>query len=119
MASAVSWMLHLDVADGQLDTFRALMEEMVESTRSDEAGALVYEWFLSEDGRACHLYERYADPAAAMEHLGNFGSSFAERFFACVQPSSFHVYGEPGDEVRAALTEFGAVFLGTFGGFAR
>jgi quinol monooxygenase YgiN len=111
-------MLHLDVVDGQLDTFRALMEEMVAATRG-EAGALVYEWFLSEDGRVCHLYERYADPAATMEHLGNFGANFAERFFACVQPAAFHVYGEPGDEVRAALEGFGAVFLGTFGGFAR
>ena len=29
------------------------------------------------------------------------------------------VYGEPSDEARAALDGFGAVYLGTFGGFSR
>jgi quinol monooxygenase YgiN len=118
MSTVVSWNLQLAVRDGRLDDFRTLMREMVESTQA-EAGALVYEWFLSEDGKACDLYERYADSTAAMAHLGTFGSQFAERFLACVEPTAFHVYGDPSPEVRSVLSGFGAVHYGWFGGMAR
>lgn len=116
--STVSWNLRLDVNPGSLDDLRALMNEMVESTRAED-GAQAYEWFISEDGAVCHICERYADSAAAMAHLGTFGSTYAERFLACLAPTAFHVYGAPSDDVRAVLDGFGAVYLGTFGGFAR
>ena len=118
MSSTVSWNLQLAVRDGQLDAFRSLMEEMVESTLA-ETGTLTYEWFLSEDGTICHLNERYADSEAAMVHLGNFGSKFAERFLACVDPTALHAYGNPDEAAREVLLGFNAVFLGAFGGFAR
>lgn len=118
MSNVVSWSLHLTVRDNRLDDFRSLMEEMVESTRS-EPGALIYEWFLSEDTKECHLHERYRDDEAVMVHLGNFGSKFADRFMACVEPTAFNVYGNPSEEARAVFNSFGAAFLGTFGGFAR
>ena len=66
-----------------------------------------------------HIYERYADSDAAVVHLGNFGAKFAERFLQCFEPTDLYVYGEPSDEARAALDGFGAVYLGTFGGFSR
>jgi len=54
-----------------------------------------------------------------MAHLGGFGENFADRFLACFRSTALYVYGEPTDEVRAALAGFGAVHLGTMGGFAR
>lgn len=118
MSTAVSWNLQLAVRDGRLDDFTSLMNEMVESTRAED-GAQAYEWFITEDGAACHIYERYADSDATMVHLGAFGSRFAERFLACVEPTGFSVYGDPSDDVRAVLDGFGAIYLGWFGGFAR
>ena len=94
------------------------MAEMVESTRQ-EAGTLGYEWFLGEEGATCHIHERYTDSDAVMAHLGNFGANFAERFLQCFEPTGLAVYGEPSSEARAALDGFGAVYLGTFGGFVR
>jgi quinol monooxygenase YgiN len=117
MSGVISWSLHLSVNEGQMDSARALMAEMVEATRS-EAGSLGYEWFVSEDGSAVHINERYADSAATMEHLGNFGANFAERFMSCFTPTGFNVYGEPSGEVRAVLDGFGAAYMGTMGGFA-
>ena len=118
MSDTVSWNLQLSVREGRLDDARDLMAEMVESTRG-EAGTLGYEWFLGGGGTACHILERYADSDAAMVHLGNFGDKFAERFLQCFEPTGLCVYGEPSDEARAALDGFGAVYLGTFGGFNR
>lgn len=117
MSGTVSWVLALSVNDGKLDEFRTLMEEMVTATR-EESGALMYEWFLGEDG-SCHLYERFTDDEATMVHLGNFGSKFAGRFLGCVTPTGFSVYGNPGAEVRQALSGLGPAYLNTFGGFAR
>ncbi len=118
MSDTVSWNLQMSVREGQLSDARDLMPEMVEATR-DEAGTLGYEWFLGGDGTVCHIHERYADSDAAMVHLGNFGAKFAERFLQCFEPTGLFVYGEPSDEARAALDGFGAVYLGTFGGFSR
>ena len=118
MTGAISWNLQLTVQEGRLEAARALMSEMVAATRNEE-GAVLYEWFLSEDGGVCHICEKYRDSAAALEHLGNFGANFAERFLMSFVPTSLHVYGKPSDEVRGILDGFGATYLAPFGGFAR
>ncbi|MCH1571788.1 MAG: antibiotic biosynthesis monooxygenase [Longimicrobiales bacterium] len=117
MSATISWNLQLVVQDGKLDDARALMDEMVEAT-AQEAGARGYEWFISSDDQTCHICERYVDSDATLEHLGNFGANFAERFLQCFTPTALYVYGEPSDDVRAALDGFGAVYLGNMGGFA-
>ena len=118
MDGEVSWVVELSVKAGQFEPFRALMEEMVTSTR-EETGAMSDQWFVSDDGAAVHIYERYSSSEAVMEHLRNFGAKFAERFLAAVDPSRFMVYGTPSDEVKAGLSAFGPTYLGPFGGFAR
>ena len=119
MSDAISWVLELAIKDGQLDAFKALAQEMTEATQADEPGTSHYEWFISEDGKAVHIYERYADSAALMVHLGNFGAKFAERFMASVDPTRFMVYGDASAEVRAALAGLGAAHMTQFVGFAR
>lgn len=118
MSDVVSWILTVDVKPGELETFRALMDELVTHTKT-ETGALTYEWFVTDDGTQVDLYERYTDSDAAMVHLRAFGEHYARRFMASVTPSRFRVYGDPNEAVRGALTRMGAEFLGTFGGFAR
>lgn len=118
MSDSISWNLQMNVVDGKLEEFRALMNEMVESTQA-EAGTLSYEWFISSDGSVCHINECYKDSAATLEHLAGFGANFAERFMASVEPTSFSVYGPASDEVREALAGFQPAHLDFFGGFRR
>ena len=118
MPNTISWNLRMSVHEGHLDDARALMFEMIRATR-EEPGCLGYEWFLDGEGNAYHINERFADSDAAVAHLDNFGSKFADRFLTIFEPTSLHVYGEPSDEARAALDLFGAVYLGTLGGFNR
>lgn len=119
MSDNVHWVLELTIKDGALDGFKALMNEMVSATQANEPGTLNYEWFIDQAGQTCHLYERYADSAATMTHLGSFGAKFAERFLALAAPTRFVVYGNPNAEVRNALAGFGAVHMTQIAGFAR
>jgi quinol monooxygenase YgiN len=114
----VWWILKCAVKDGQLDAFEELMGEMVAATR-DEPGALAYEWFVSDDGTAVHLYERYADSDAAITHIDGFLTSWASRFTGCVDVKGFTVYGSPSDAAREKMAPLNANVLAPWGGFVR
>jgi quinol monooxygenase YgiN len=116
MTDEVAWLLELTVNPGELETVRALMEEMVASTRA-EAGALSYAWYVSDDGTTVAIYERYADSAAVLTHLATFGENFAQRFLGAMSPTRFTVFGTPSDEAKQALSGFAPAYLGFFGGF--
>jgi quinol monooxygenase YgiN len=119
MSNIIEWVLEMQVQDGQMDNVMPLVEEMVAATQADEAGALHYEYYMSEDGNSCTVLERYADNAAVMAHLGNFGAKFAERFMACFAPTKFTVYGPANAEVMGALAGFGATNQARVAGFHR
>jgi quinol monooxygenase YgiN len=119
MRDNIFWLLEVAIKPGEFNNFKALMKEMVEATQANEPNTLNYEWTITEDSQSCHIYERHLDSAAAMMHLGAFGEKFAERFMAAVEPTRLVVYGTPNNEVKEALSGFGAVFMAPFGGFAR
>src|SRR5262245_11789779 len=83
----LSWIVELDVLPGRLAALRKLMKEMVSSARRKEPGTTAFEWFIAENGRTCHIYERYVDSKAALVHVETFGKAFAPRFLACVKPT--------------------------------
>lgn len=118
MSEHVFWLAAAAIKPGQLDNLRALMTEMVESTQQ-EVGTLSYEWVTDVDGTVLHVFERYADSAAVMVHMGTFSQKYAKRFMSAVDVTGFNVYGNPNDEVRQLLSGFGAVFFVPFGGFTR
>jgi quinol monooxygenase YgiN len=119
MNTHVCWMLEMQVREGRDDDFRALMAEMAAATEANEPGTLAYEWSLSADGRQCHLWERYADSAAALVHGATFGSRWAARFFDVLAPVRLVLYGSPSDEVKAALAPFSPVVMAPAAGFSR
>ena len=87
MTENVYWLLELAINPDRFEDFKNLMAEMVEATQRNEAGALDYEWTISDDRQVCHLYERYQDSAAAMTHLESFGANFAARFMEVLKPT--------------------------------
>jgi len=118
MDEQVAWHVELAVKPGALEDFRTLTGEMVEATLG-EPGVLSYERFVSADGKVVHVYERYADSAAAVVHLRTFRRTFGDRFAALVDRTRFTVYGTPSAELRGMLDGFGAIYLTPFGGFTR
>ena len=119
MSDVIEWVLEMQVQDGQADNVQALLDEMVSATQADEPGALHYEYYMPDDRSTCTVLERYADNAAVMAHLGNFGAKFAERFMTCFAPTRFTVYGPANAEVMGALAGFGATNQSRVAGFHR
>jgi quinol monooxygenase YgiN len=119
MSDNVYFLAEVTIKQGKFDNFKALVEEMVEATKANEPNTLNYEWSISEDSQSCHIYERYANSAATMTHLGTFREKFEERLVAAVEPTRFVVYGTPNNEVKESLSGLDAVFMTPFGGFAR
>ena len=118
MESHVSWVIELAVKDGKLADFTALMEEMVAGT-STEPATLAYEWYVSDDERVVHIFEKYADSEAMISHVSGFLEKWAARFLECVDPTRFVVYGDPSEAARELLAGFGPTYLGPWGGFSR
>ena len=119
MSSNISWLLTLNVKEGQLENFKKLMSEMVDFVNQNEPDTSNYEWYLSDDEKTLHIYERYNDSAAVMTHLKGFGENFAERFMGCLDPTGFTVYDNPGADVKDALAAFGPAYMSQANGFAR
>lgn len=115
----VSWMFELGVKEGREADLRALMAEMAEATERNEPRTLEYEWYLSEDGRTLHLWERYADEQAALAHTKTFDARFATRFFDILRPERITLYGRDTDAVRAAMGALRPPVLRRAAGFAR
>ena len=117
MSDSVFFVLELEVKPGQIDDLRTVMREMVELTRL-EPGTLNYEWFLSDDGARCHIYERYADSGAVLAHGATFPENLNERFLT-FQPTRLTVYGRANEAVGEALSALAPAFLQPLGGFVR
>jgi quinol monooxygenase YgiN len=119
MTENVHWVLELSVDPDRFEDLKTLIADLIEATQRNEAGALNYEWAISEDRQVCHVYERYQDSAAAMTHLESFGANFAARFMQVVEPTRMVVYGTPSAQVKEALAVMDPVYMAPFGGFGR
>lgn len=119
MSGHIFWILETAVKPGERSDLDVLMKDMVTDIEANEPGVLNYEFFVSEDGTSCHVYERYVDSAAVMAHMGYFGSNFMERFMSILEPTSLTLYGDASDEVREALAGFAPASMLPAPGFAR
>jgi quinol monooxygenase YgiN len=119
MEDQVSWALELAIKPGELDAFKALLEEMVDDTRSAEPNTLAYRWFISDDGATVHSSETYADSEALVAHVNGFVAKWAERLLAAADVTRFTVYGNPSPAAKELLDGFGAAYLVPLSGFSR
>jgi len=117
MSGAIAWQVELVIRPGELDNFRTLTSAMVESTQG-ERGVLIYERFVSADGKVVYVYERYTDSAAAVAHLLAFANMYGERFTTLVERRRFMVFGTPRAELQRILDRFDATYLRPFDGFS-
>lgn len=115
----VYWVLRVEVADGKLDDFKALVHKIVAATARHEPGALEYEYSVSADGKTVDILERYRNSAAVVTHIDNFGKAFAKDFLALVKPTSLVVYGPADEAAKKAIAGFNPTYMTLFDGFTR
>ena len=117
MSERVYWMLEVEILPGQLENFRTVARDLIASTQS-EPDTLAYEWNLTEDESACHIFESYRNSDALVAHVKGF-HKFAERFMQACRPTRFDVYGPANAEAKAILADFGPRYYSHLGGFSR
>jgi quinol monooxygenase YgiN len=116
-ADDVGWHIVMTVNAGMEDAVQPLLDRMVTATESTEPDALTYDYMGFGD--QIHITERYADNAAAMTHMGNFGAKFAEEFMQTFALNSIAVYGPAGDDLKAVLEPFAPLYMTRISGFSR
>lgn len=110
--------LDVDVPLDKRGGFEAVMAELVADAER-EPGTLVYEWNFAEDGRTCHIHERYRDVEHGDVHVRNFAENYAGRFFELIGGIRATIYGEPGDYIRSALDGVKPAYFRRLAGFNR
>lgn len=117
MSTELSWVFEAAVKPDALDEYGALARKISADNRAAEPGQKVFEWFM--DGQDVHIYERYQDSAAALAHVQRFVENFASSFLSLCTPTRMSVYGEPSDELKAAIAGFNPRYLEPLAGHAR
>jgi quinol monooxygenase YgiN len=118
MHGHLSWLVELDIKEGQFEAAHSLMEEMVEHT-AKEPTSHTYDWYISDDKSVAAIYERYDDSEAAHTHLKGFLEVFVERFVSVFDATRFVVYGSPHEDLKADLEDWNPLYLSYWGGFRR
>lgn len=117
MSAEISWVFEAAVKPDALDKYSALAREITADNQADEPGQQILEWYIN--GQDVHIYERYQDSAAALTHVQRFLEHFAGRFLDMCTPTRMSVYGQPSDELKAAITGFNPTYLEPLAGHTR
>ena len=110
---AVKWVIH----EGKLDEFKALAAEATALVESNEPNMLGYHWYMDAAQKNCTLIEQFPSAEHILVHLGNVGGVLGK--LVEISDISIDVFGEIGDEARAALDPLGAVYHDHLSGFSR
>jgi len=89
--------------EGELEEFKRLSAQLMETVRSQDTGTLQYAIYFNEDQSDCIVLERYRDSEALVEHAGHLGDLGR----AIPGLVSSELLGEPSADVRAKLVGSG------------
>ena len=120
MSDLVNFQIDLKVTDGQLETFKGQVAEMVSFFKTEESGTLIYNWYISEANYKGILPERYKNNQAAIKHVNNFVSGkYVDRLMSICTFESITILGDASDELKETLKDFTEDFRNHIGGFVR
>lgn len=89
--STVELHAKLGIRPGQLDAFKAHVNDIVEDARRLDTSTLRFDWYISDDGTRCEVHEVYANAAAFFEHGQHIMQARARLFADCVDSNEHHV----------------------------
>ena len=120
MSDLIDFQIDLKVADGQLETFKGLVAEMISFIKNEEPGTLIYNWYISEANRKGTLLERYENNQAAIKHVNDFVSGkYVDFLMSICTFESITILGYASNELKETLKDFTEDFRNHIGGFVR
>ena len=118
MTKTIRVVIEFKISAGKLVDVKKTLNAAIETTKAKDTGALGYEFFFNNDESALYALETYKDSAAVLSHFALIGDLLNE-LMANAQPSRMEVFGEPSDELAAALEPFSPSVFKHWGGFTR
>jgi quinol monooxygenase YgiN len=115
----VTWTIECTINPDDLPQVQQLAEDLSHLCLHEEPDTHGYEWSVDPSGSIVHIFERYADSAAAMLHIRLFEERFAERFRALLKPERVVLIGSPSDELITSLAALSPLVLQPLVGFHR
>ncbi len=110
-------MFEVTVNRESLDEFKALVARVSVEDEAAEPDSLNLECFA--DGHDVHFYERFQDSPSAVFHLQRLMEHYVGLLLGLSTPTRMTVYGEPSEELQAALAGFSPRYLSTVAGYTR
>lgn len=115
----ITWTIECTDDPVDLPQVQQVAEDLSHLCLHKESDTHGYEWSVDPTGTTVHIFERYADSAAAMLHIRLFEERFTERFHALLQPQRVMLIGDPSEELLASLAGLRPLVLRPPVGFHR
>jgi quinol monooxygenase YgiN len=106
---------HLTICEGQLDSFKQAVAEVVRQAREKDTRTLRYDFFLSDDGRRCEVHEAYVDADAFVAHQQHTAEARTRLLHQFAEDHRVAFYGELSPALTHMMTRLpGADAIGRF-----
>jgi quinol monooxygenase YgiN len=110
--------LRVGISQDKKEGFEQIMHELVDVAER-EPGTLMYEWFICDEGKTCHIHERYANEREGDKHVRNFAENYAARFFDHITAIEGVVSANASPYIRAVLDGIKPTYAAKAAGFNR
>ena len=100
----------LKIRDGELESFKQQVAEIMSLTRASDMRPLRYDWFLSDDGTVCEVHEAYANADALLAQQHRVGEAKMKLFRDYVAGHEMKFFGELSPALTGALESMGTAF---------
>jgi quinol monooxygenase YgiN len=117
--SRIRLLVDIDIHEGKFAEFEAIAKKMV-AVSEQEPGTLAYHFLLSADRKHGRLVEGYTDATAITAHFaGPAVQQLVPQMMQVATPTRMDIYGDPGPQVTAMASAFGAQVFNAWEGFDR
>ncbi len=118
MSSHIWYIGEYSIAAGKTETFKALIEQVIELERSDGPDVLNYEFYFNDDETKFYAIELFRDSEAVLDHLQRTGDTIP-KILEVADLTRFEIYGDATKSLKDAMVPFGATMFGHWAGFTR
>ena len=108
MSDQIQVFYELEILDGKSEELREIAQQMVAFNEQGEPGTLVYNVYISEDGKLLTFLETWADSSAGIFHAERFASGkFVAQVLERTGAGRLCFYGNVSDDMKIWASENG------------